>query len=316
MRRIIALAAINIAFFALMGALSPVFVGWPNIAVLLSNMAFESIALAGLTLLLVARLFDLSIDASVAMSGVICGKLLFYDWPVVLAIAIPLVLGMLVGWVNGQLVMRMKINALIATLGTCWVMAGIAAGLTKSASTYGFPHAFEVLGQTRIFGVHIFVYYAVVIVGALALVLARTKFGRHIYIMGGNPEAGRLFGVRVDQLGVKLFVLMGLLAALIGIVLAARLDAAAPNVDDGMTMRVIAAAVIGGCSLGGGKGNVLAGLLGLLLLNMMTNAMVILGVNPYWQKSWTGAVLLLALVLDVSSGKVHVPMWHKENRNV
>ena len=149
--------------------------------------------------------------------------------------------------------------------------------------------------------------------GVLALVLARTKFGRHVYIMGGNPEAGRLFGVQVDGLGIKLYVLMGFLAALIGIVLAARLDAAAPNVVDGMTMRVIAAAVIGGCSLSGGKGGVLAGLLGLLLLNMMTNAMVILGVNPYWQKSWIGAVLLLALVLDVSSGKIRVPMWHKEN---
>lgn len=307
MRRIVGLACINAAFVLLMAMKAPVFVGWSNINVLLSNMAFESIALAGLTLLLVARLFDLSIDASVAMVGVICGKLLTNGFPVWATIAVCLAIGLLVGYANGVLVMRLKINALIVTLATCWIMAGIANGLTKSMSTYGFPASFEVLGQARVFGVRIFVLYAAVILIALAIVLARTKFGRHIYIMGGNPEAGRLFGVKVDKIGVQLYVLMGFLAAFIGVVLASRLDAGAPNVVDGMTLRIIAAAVIGGCSLSGGKGNVLAGLLGLLLLNMMTNASIILGVSPYWQKSLIGGVLLLALVLDVTGGRIRVP---------
>lgn len=307
MRRIVGLAAINGAFIVGMALAAPVFVGWSNINVLLSNMAFESIALAGLTLLLVARLFDLSIDAAVAMVGVICGKLLTSGFPVAATIAVCLAIGLLLGWLNGMLVMRLKINALIVTLATCWIMAGIAQGLTMSMTSYGFPDAFTALGQARVFGVRIFVLYAMVILGILAIVLAKTKFGRHVYIMGGNPEAGRLFGVQVDKIGVQLYVLMGLLAAIIGIVLAARLDAGAPNVVDGMTLRIIAAAVIGGCSLSGGKGNVLAGLLGLLLLNMMTNASIILGVSPYWQKSLIGGVLLLALVLDVSGGRIRVP---------
>jgi ribose transport system permease protein len=163
------------------------------------------------------------------------------------------------------------------------------------------------MGQERFLGIRIFVWYAIAVVGVLALVLARTKFGRHVYIMGGNPEAGRLFGVRVDKIGIQLYVLMGFLAAFVGVVLAARLDAGSPNAVDGMTMRVIAAAVIGGCALSGGKGNVLAGLLGLLLLNMLTNAATILGISPYWQKSLIGGVLLLALVLDVSGGRIRVP---------
>jgi ribose transport system permease protein len=290
---------------------APVFVGWPNINVLLSNMAFESIALGGMTLLLVARLFDLSLDGAVAMAGVILGKFIMAGIPWPLAIALSLGMGLLMGLANGVLVMRLKINALIGTLATGWIMAGVAFGLTSGMSGYGFPHIFQLLGQARVLGIRIFVWYAVVIIGALALLLARTKLGRHIYIMGGNPDAGRLFGVQVDKIGVQLYALMGLLAALIGVVLAARMDAASPDVADGMTMRVIAAAVIGGCSLSGGKGVVLTGILGLLLLNMMTNAAIILGLNPYWQKGIIGGVLLLALLLDASSGKIHVPMWHK-----
>jgi len=262
-------------------------------------------------LLLVARLFDLSIDGAAAMAGVVCGKFLAGGLPWPLAIAMSLAIGLLMGLINGALVMRLKINPLIGTLATGWIMAGIAFGLTSGLTGYGFPHAFQALGQARVLGIRIFVWYALVVIGLLAVLLARTKFGRHIYIMGGNPDAGRLFGVKVDKIGIQLYVLMGFLAALVGVVLSARMDAASPDVVDGMTMRVIAAAVIGGCSLSGGKGMVLAGLLGLLLLNMMTNAAIILGVNPYWQKSLIGGVLLLALLLDASSGKIHVPMWHK-----
>ncbi len=312
MRRIAGLAAINGAFILAMGLAAPVFVSGPNLSVMLSNMALESIVMAGLTLLLVGRLFDLSTDGVVAVAGVVCGKLMVSDWNPIAAIGAALGVGLGAGLANGFLVMRLKINALIGTLATWWILTGIAFGLTKSISSYGFPPAFQAIGQARIWGIRIFVGYAIVIVGLLAVLLAKTKFGRHVYIMGGNPEAGRLFGVKVERIGIQLYVLMGLLAAFVGVVLAARLDAGAPNAVDGMAMRVIAAAVIGGCALSGGKGNVLAGLLGLLLLNMLTNAATILGVSPYWQKSLIGGVLLLALVLDAAGGNIRVPMWHKE----
>jgi ribose transport system permease protein len=309
MRRIIGLVSINSAFILIMALTAPVFVTWTNLSAMLANMALESIAMAGLTLLLVARLFDLSADGTVALTGVIVGKLMVSGWSPVAAILVGVLVGIATGLTNGLLVMRLKINPLIATLATWWIMTGMAFGLTKSVSSYGFPEGFQFIGQARILGVRIFVWYAVVILAVLAVMLAKTQIGRHIYIMGGNPEAGRLFGVNVDRLGIKLYVLMGFLAALVGIVLAARLDAGAPNAVDGMTMRVIAAAVIGGCSLSGGKGNILAGLLGLLLLNMLTNAATILGVSPYWQKSIIGGVLLLALVADVTNSKIRLPGW-------
>lgn len=311
MRRVLGLVAINVVFILVMGIAKPVFVSWANLSMLLANIAFESIAMAGLTLLLVAKLFDLSVDGTVSFSGVVAGKLMLAGLNPVFAILAALATGALAGLTNGILVMKLKINPIVATLSTWWIMTGAAYGLTKSVSSYGFPEWFQSIGQARVGSVRIYVIYAIVIVGVLSIMLAKTKFGRHIYIMGGNPEAGRLFGVKVDRLGIKLYVIMGVLASLIGIVLAARLDASSPNAVDGMTMRVIAAAVIGGCALSGGKGNILAGFLGLLLLNMLTNASIILGVSPYWQKSIIGAVLLLALILDVSNGRIKLPKWAK-----
>lgn len=308
MRRLIGLAVINAAFILVMAIAKPVFVSWTNLSVLLANVAFESIAMAGLTLLLVAKLFDLSVDGTVSFAGVLIGKLMVAGLNPVFAILAGLATGALAGLTNGILIMKMKINPIVATLSTWWIMVGASYGLTKSISSYGFPDWFQALGQTQIGGIRIYVIYAIVIVGVLSVVLAKTKFGRHIYIMGGNPEAGRLFGVEVDKVGIYLYVIMGVLASLIGIVLAARLDASPPNAVDGMTMRVIAAAVIGGCALSGGKGNILAGFLGLLLLNMLTNAAIILGVSPYWQKSIIGAVLLLALVIDVTNGSIRLPV--------
>jgi ribose transport system permease protein len=315
MRRVIGLLAINAVFILVMAIAKPVFVSWTNLSALLGNIAFESIAMAGLTLLLVAKLFDLSVDGTVSFAGVVAGKLMVAGLNPLFAILAGLATGALAGLTNGILVMKLKINPIVATLSTWWIMTGAAYGLTKSISSYGFPEWFQAIGQARVGGIRIYVIYAIVIVGVLSMILAKTKFGRHIYIMGGNPEAGRLFGVKVEKLGIKLYVIMGVLASLIGIVLAARLDASSPNAVDGMTMRVIAAAVIGGCALSGGKGNILAGFLGLLLLNMLTNASIIFGVSPYWQKSIIGAVLLLALVIDVSNGNIKLPKWVKGKVN-
>jgi len=306
MRRAIGLLLINAVFIFFMVLKAPVFVSGPNISVILSNMALESIALAGLTLLLVGGLFDLSVDGVVAASGVLCATIMTAGIAPVLAILASLCAGILVGWLNGFLVMHLKINALIATLGMWWMMSGVAFGLTRSITPYGFPDSFQILGQARVLGVRIYVWYAIVFLLISAVVLSYTKFGRHIYIMGGNKEAGRLFGIHIERTGVMLYVIMGFLAAFIGVVLCARLNAGAPNAVDGMTMRVIAAAVIGGCSLSGGRGTVLVGLLGLLLLTMLSNAATILGIDPYWQKLIVGIVLLSALVLDSAGSKIRI----------
>ena len=305
-KRIIGLILINALFITIMAILRPAFISVANVRILLSGWSLESIIMVGMTMLLVAQLFDLSTDGVVAVSGVVAGLLMKqYGATPVEAIAAALAIGMLVGLINGLLVMYVGINPLIVTLGMWWVMIGAAYGLTKSISPYGFSESFQQIGQARILGLRIFVWYAVVIVGALWVVLSKTRMGRHIYIMGGNSEAGRLFGVQTKRLGVGLFVLMGLLSAFVGVVFAARLNAGTPNAVDGMAMRVVAAAVIGGCAMKGGRGSIVAGLFGLMLLGMLGNACILLGISPYWQKSLMGLVLLTALMIDAVSGKVN-----------
>jgi len=305
MRRILGLLAINALFITGMAFLRPTFISLPNIRVLISSIALESIAMAGMTTLLVAQLFDLSLDGVVAASGVIAGLLMQrHGVDPIAAIAVSLSFGLMIGFMNGVLVMYMKINPLIVTLSVWWMMIGVSYGLTQAISPYGFSESFQQIGQAKAFGLRIFVLYAAVIVTTLSVVLAHTRVGRHVYIMGGNSEAGELFGIPTKRLGVGLFMLMGFLSAFIGIVLCARLNAGTPNAVDGMAMRVVAASVIGGCAMKGGKGSIIAGLLGLALLGMLGNATVMLGISPYWQKLLMGLVLLIALMLDATGGRI------------
>jgi len=305
MRRIVGLIAVNILFISIMAVLRPTFVSAPNIRVLISGIALESIAMAGMTMLLIAQLFDLSIDGVVAVTGVVAGLLMQnHGADPIVAILAALTIGLALGLINGVLVMYVGINPLIVTLSVWWMMVGVSYGLTQAVSPYGFSEAFQQIGQMRVLGLRIFVFYAAVIIAILTTVLARTRIGRHIYIMGGNSAAGQLFGVPTKKLGIGLFMLMGLLSAFIGIVLCARLNAGTPNAVDGMAMRVVAASVIGGCALKGGRGSIIAALLGLSLLGMLGNASILLGISPYWQKLLMGLVLLTALMLDAAGGKI------------
>lgn len=255
-------------------------------------------ALCGVTYLLIAKLFDLSLDGTVALSGVVAGLLMEAGINPVWAMLAALGVGALVGFVNGWAVNRWRLNPLMVTLATWWIGIGATLGMTKAIAPDQFPQWFQALGQTRALGLRVFVFYALAIVAGYSVVLHRTVTGRHIYAIGGNRRAAELCGIRADRLGIGLYVQAGLVAALIGLVMAARLNAAAPQAVDGMALRVIAAAVIGGCSLSGGRGSIWAGLLGLVLMAVLTNASIMLHVSPYWQKALIGSVLLIAIATE------------------
>lgn len=301
--RTIGLVLVDVVFILVLSRLSKWFLTSENFNVILTNMALESIALAGLTMLLAAGLFDLSVDGVVAMSGVIVGKLLNMKVGVVPAIVAGMGAALLVGLVNGTFINKLRMNPLMTTLATWWISAGIAVGITRAISPYGFPRVFQDIGQLRVFGIRIIVYYAIVIIGFFAVVLAKTRFGYHIYATGGNRRAALLHGINVDRLGIILYMIVAGLAGFVGVVMAARLNAGTPNAVDGMTLRVIAGAVIGGCALGGGRGSIIGGLLGLLLMNMLSNATVLMGISPWWQKGIIGAVLFIAVTVDALRGR-------------
>lgn len=298
MRRVLGLVVIVLILGAAMTLLRPQFLTARNLTVVLDNMALEAIALSTITLLLIGGHFDLSVDGVAAMSGIIAGIAMNHAVPWPLACGLGVAIGCAVGLVNGLVVAKLRVNGLIGTLTTWWICVGISYGITRAIAPYNFPEAFQVISQLRIFGVRILVLYAIVAVGLLSFVLHYLPFGAHIYVAGDNRETCELLGIDTVRLGILLYVLVGASSGLIGVLMAARLDAASPVAVDGMTLRVIAGAVIGGCALSGGRGTIVGGLLGLLLMALLGNAIILLGISPYWQKALLGSILLAAVLSE------------------
>lgn len=298
MKRLLWLIIINLIFVLLIGILTPNFASKANLVVMVDNLSLEAIVLCGYVLLLVGGHFDLSVDGIVALTGVVAGLLMTHGtiWPVAMIIA--LLLSGLLGAINGLLVSKLGIPAFIATMGTWFGCVGISLGLTKAIAPYGFPAAFQWLGQVRLLGFRSVAIYALVIAVILHCILQYTQIGNHIFATGGNRQAAEMLGVRTTSIGVGLYILVGLLAGFVGLMIASRLNAASPMAVDGMALRVIAAIVIGGGSLTGGKGSIVGGLLGLLLMNVLTNAAIQLGISPYWQKGILGGILLTTVLVE------------------
>jgi ribose/xylose/arabinose/galactoside ABC-type transport system permease subunit len=235
-------------------------------------------------------------------------------WP--FALLIGLGTGLLVGAVNGVLIEIFGMNPLVTTLGTWWLASGVALGITQGKTPFDFPSGFNQLGGTTLAGVLIPVWYAVVMAACGGVVLSLTKFGWHVFATGGDREAARLSGVKIVTIGVVLYAASGLLAGAGGILFAARLGSAPANDFSGLALTVIAAAVIGGSSLSGGRGSMVSAMLGLLLLTMLGNAAIYVGISTYWTTAISGVVLLSAIAADAVSarsdagaGKTHHRVW-------
>ena len=298
MRRIVGLVVINIILIVVLKITTPYFLTRDNVIVLINNIALEAIILSGYTLLLIAGYFDLSVDGIVALTGVTAGLLITNGvvWP--LAIVLAMCVAVIVGIVNGLVVVKIGINGLIATLTTWWVCIGITMGMTRAIPPFGFPEAFQVIGQTKFLGIRSAAFFAVVILIVLSIILHFHKTGAHIYAIGDNKQSSIMMGINATGLGIKLYILVAILAGFIGILLASRNNAASPMAVDGMVLRVIAAIVIGGGNLSGGKGTIIGGLLGLSIMAILSNAIIQWGISPYWQKAVLGSILLVAVLSE------------------
>jgi|WetSurSiteA1Bulk_404760.scaffolds.fasta_scaffold04921_2 ribose transport system permease protein len=298
MKRIIGLALINIAFIVLLAMTTPYFMSKGNLITLIDNMAIEAIVLSGYTLLLIGGHFDLSTDGVVALSGISAGLLMNSGVSWYIAVGVAMLVAAFIGLVNGIVVIKANINGLIATLTTWWICIGVGLGMTKGLSPHSFPDIFQTIGQTRVLGFRITVIYAVIAIIVISVILHLTRTGAHIYTSGDNSQSSALMGIEVDRLGIGAYLLVALLAGFVGVVLSSRMNASSIGVVDGMTLRIIAAAVIGGCSLSGGKGSVIGGILGLLLMSILGNAIIQWGISPYWQKAVLGGILLTAALSE------------------
>jgi ribose transport system permease protein len=269
-----------------------------NISAVLLNAAQNGILVAGMMLLMIAGSFDLSIGSTLALAGVWSGvAVAYWHLPPEVGLLVGIAIGGVAGLINGLIVTRLGINALIATLATMTIYRGLTY-LTAGTGVTPIGDGFKAYGQTVVLGIQspFWVMLAVVLAGGWAV--ARTRFFRQYYFIGGNARAAKLSGIRVERLILIGFVIVGLLAGLAGVLAASRLNSAVVSAGIGVELSVITATVLGGASLKGGEGKILGGVLGVLFIALVQNAMIINGIGIFWQPIIVGLVLLLAVSLD------------------
>jgi len=269
-----------------------------NISAVMLNAAQNGILVTGMMLLMIAGVFDLSIGSILALAGVWAGVVVHvWGYPAPAGLLVGLAVGIAAGAFNGFLVTRVGINALIATLGTLAIYRGLTY-VTAGTGVTPISDEFKAYGQTVILGFQTPFWIMLAIVGTFAWAIARTAFFRQFYFIGGNARAAKLSGIRVARLTVVGFVIMGLLAGLAGVIGASRLNSAVVSAGISVELSVITAAVLGGASLRGGEGSVIGGVLGVMFIALVQNAMIINSIGIFWQPIVTGSVLLLAVSLD------------------
>lgn len=269
-----------------------------NAAVVLLDTAQTGILACGMMVLMISGMFDLSIGGILAFSGIMAGLAAKnLGFPPIPAFLVGCGWGVLLGIINGVLVTRFRINALIATLATLSIYRG-GLQLVSGAGVTNIGNNFTVFGQTKILGIYSPFWFMAVIVLLFGFLVGRTRYFRQAYYIGGNPRAAKLSGINVDRTVFSFFVIMGLLAGLAGALLASRLNTAVVLAGQGVELKVITAVVLGGASLSGGVGSILGAFLGVLFMALLQNAMIVAGINPFWQLIVVGLVLLISVGLD------------------
>jgi ribose/xylose/arabinose/galactoside ABC-type transport system permease subunit len=274
------------------------FLTYSNLSAVLLNAAQNGILVVGMTILMIGGVFDLSIGSTLALTGVLTGVLIAqYGLPVWLGAAIGLVTGAVCGLMNGLIVTKQKINALIATLATMSIYRGITQ-LISGTGVAPIDSTFAKIGQTVLLGFQTPFWFMLVVVVLLSFAVSKSRFFRKFYYVGGNERAAKLSGINAERVILAGFILMGILAGLAGVLGAARLNAAVVSAGIGVELQIITAAVLGGASLKGGEGTVVGAFLGVLFIALMQNAMIIMKLSVFWQNIVLGLVLLFAVSLD------------------
>jgi ribose transport system permease protein len=291
------LAIIVVGCFA-MSWLSPTFMTPANWSALLLQVSVECIVAIGMTILLVSGGFDLSVGSTFAVCGAIAAMAAVSGVPTVLAIAASLLLGALIGFINGWIIARIGINPFVTTLAMMSIVRGILLVITRGKNIAGLPEDFQMLGQGVVLGVQNPIWIALLLVLLGDILTRKTRFFRQNYYLGGNERAARLSGIPVDRLKIFNYALTGTLAAFAGVIMTARLGAASVTAGTGLELKVISAVIIGGASLSGGEGTVLGSFLGALLMGILVGSLTLLGVDVYWNTLVIGGTLLVAVLLD------------------
>ena len=273
------------------------------------NVAQQSAALGLVvvaeTLILLTGKFDLSLQSTYGLAPMLGaflivskdGQGLGTNWNPFVGIAIVLLVGLVIGTINGFLVIKLGFNAFIFTLAMLILLAGIQVGLVSGRTIYHLPDAFTYLGSQYLLGIPVAVWVTGLIFLLAALFLRYHRVGRAIYAIGGNVEAARAAGIRVDRIRIGVFIVASIMAALAGLMTAGQVVAVTASQGNNLIFSVFAAAVIGGISLDGGRGRMLGALTGVILLALVTNLLILSQIQTFWIDAANGLIILIALAI-------------------
>lgn len=278
--------------------ISPVFLSVNNLMNVLRTASLTAICAMGYMFVILLGEMDLSVGSMQAVVGIVSVMILNLTKNIPAALLGGLLTGVILGCINGLLVTRAQINSLIASLGTMAILRGAAYIITNGISIQANVPGFEYIGTGYIGPFPIPFLIAAVIFAGLYFVLKKTVFGRNVYAVGGNNSAAQLCGIDVNRIKMAAYIIVGVLTALSGYILACRLNSAQPNAGDGFEFQVISAVVLGGVSLSGGKGNLTGAVIGVLILSVLSNVLVLAGVSSFYQEVSRGIVILLAVYID------------------
>jgi rhamnose transport system permease protein len=294
-----ALALAILAVGALIAVRFPAFLLPANLAGVFNDTAILIILALGQMAVILARCIDLSIAANLALCGMVVAMLnaALPGLPVPALIALAMLLGMALGAINGLLVWKVAIPPIVVTLGTMTIYRGLIFILSGGAwiNAHQMSAGFKAFPRAELLGLPVLSWIAVLAVGVMAVLLARTALGRSFYAVGGNPTAAVYAGVDVGRTRFAAFVLAGAIAGLSGYLWVSRYAVAYVDIAGGFELQVIAACVIGGVSIAGGIGSVAGAVLGALFLGVIKNALPVVNISPFWQLAISGAAILIAV---------------------
>ena len=277
------------------------FLNWSNLSQVIRALSFIAIMAVGQSVVIIAGGIDLAVGSVLGLSAVVTAVVLNQNFSIFFSVISGLIVGVACGFANGLLITRAKLPPFIASLGMMSIARGLAFALTGGETIRNLPEQFLIIGQGSMAAVPTPVIIMIIFAILIGVMLKSTRWGRYVYAIGGNEEAAHYSGIHVNKMKLWVYSLCGLSAGVAGVLFASRFGVGQSTSGLGYELDVIAAAVIGGISLSGGRGTILGAVIGSLLMGMLRNGLVLLNVSAYWQQVAIGAVIILAVVLDRKS---------------
>ncbi len=294
----IILAAI-IALFVVVGLIAPRFISQTNLTSIFSGNAYIAVAAIGMSMVIISGHIDVSVGSLIGVLATIAGTLAVNGYPIWVAWLAPIVIGMIATSVIGALVAYVRIPSIVVTLGMLSILKGGLISVTGGAWITNLPPDF-LIAQFRWFGVPSPVWFMIALTIIAAIFMRYSAFGRSIYAVGGNPEAARVAGIRVETTTVAIFAVHGFFAGIAAILFATQLQVIQSTVPAGLELTVITASVVGGVSILGGTGTVVGSTLAAILFAAIGSSLIFLNVSAYWLRSVQGLLILATVLADMA----------------